>query len=315
MKISEMKLNEVNSLTLLVRNVEEKSTRNGDPFLTYTLTDGEKDITAKQWGAALANVKYGKGQLAIFVINAGTYNGEPNFIVNQIYAPNADADISQFVKMPPETPESIYEELVKASQLIIDENLGKAVRSILAGNHDKLIKWGAAKGIHHNFRGGLLWHTVRMLRMALEGIKVYSSLSSDVVIAGTMLHDIGKLIELETDDFGDSVYTVGGQLFGHLLYGYETVKKELEDCGVSKELKESVLHVLVSHHGKLEWGAITAPHSAEAFFVSQIDMIDAMMYRYEEAGKDIEPGTIGNARIDGIPVYKSVTSVMPAPFV
>lgn len=303
--ITDMMANANNSLTLLISNVEEKLTKKGDAFLNYTLTDGTKEITAKQWGVGMADVKYGKGKLALFNINAGVYNNEPNYIVNSVDAPDALADISDFMKLPPEDPANILEELFQTCKLIKDEKLSIAVSAILERYKERLLTWGAAKAIHHNLRGGLLWHTVRMTRMAVNGLKVYKNLSSDVVIAGTMLHDIGKLFELVTDDMGNSDYTVSGHLFGHLLFGYELVKSFLKKTGVSNELSESLLHVIVSHHGKQEWGAITAPHSAEAFFVSQIDMIDAQIYRYEEACAEINPGEIGTVRIDGIPVYRS----------
>ena len=170
---------------------------------------------------------------------------------------------------------------------------GGLVKSIYEENKTKLLYWSAAKSVHHNCYGGLLYHTLRMMRSAFTLTKVYTTINKDVLFAAVALHDIGKITELETDELGVADYTVDGTLFGHALLGIEMINAKAS--GYNPELIRLLKHCLAAHHGQLDWGAVTIPAIPEAMMLHQIDMIDSRMYQFEKAIEEItEPGQLGD---------------------
>ena len=185
--------------------------------------------------------------------------------------------------------------------------LAGLAENILLANKEKLLKWSAAESIHHNMYGGLLYHTYRMAHQAIMFVDIYPSLNKELLVAATILHDIGKLYELNSDELGVSEYTINGQLFGHVYIGMRMIEDENQKGYYDQEMIKCLMHCISCHHGKLEWGAITLPHIEEAAVLHYIDMIDSRVQQYEMTYEDMEPGTVSNSKIfglDGVKVYK-----------
>ena len=123
-----------------------------------------------------------------------------------------------------------------------------------------------------------------------------------------LLHDIGKLKELETNELGVSEFTPEGNLSGHTLCGIEMLNKAVAEMEVASDAEEykQVKHMIASHHGLLEHGAIVVPATPEAMVLNNLDLIDSRMYMFEEALTGIEPGTVSGAiwALGGAHVYK-----------
>ena len=149
-----------------------------------------------------------------------------------------------------------------------NETLKYIVTQILINNEEKYKVWSAAKACHHNLRSGLIYHSFRMLKVAERLSEVYDGVDSELLCAGCILHDIGKLEELETDEMGTATYTVDGKLFGHLYLGMRLIEKIYNDANLiidrDEEAFRNLTHLLAAHHGKLEWGAISVPKTIEA---------------------------------------------------
>ena len=152
--------------------------------------------------------------------------------------------------------------------------------------------------MHHNIYGGRAYHTYRMIKSAYDVCEVYSLLDRELLVCGTALHDIGKLLEMKTSDTGVATYTDMGNLFGHPLLGIEMIDREVwrqnQAAGGRSYNSEQVAmlkHMLASHHGQPEWGAIRSPSTPEAMILHELDMIDSRMYMYEENFKDLDAGT------------------------
>ena len=172
-----------------------------------------------------------------------------------------------------------------------------SVRLIMS-NIKAFTKSSAAKAMHHNIYGGLAYHTYRMILAAYKLCEVYSLLNRELLVCGTALHDIGKLFELKTTDTGIASYTDMGNLFGHALLGIEMIDREVwrqnQAIGGRSYNSEQVAmlkHMIASHHGQPEWGAIRAPSIPEALILHELDMIDSRMYMYEENFASMEPGS------------------------
>lgn len=153
-------------------------------------------------------------------------------------------------------------------------------------------------------RSGFLYHTFRMVQSGIALGKVYGqALNHSLLLTGIILHDVGKLKELYTDPTGNADYTPEGSLLGHLLIGCEMIDEACNKLDLQNdENKDKILllkHLLASHHGKQEYGAITVPQLPEAIMLNRIDMIDAEMYQCEHALEDQSNGTFTD-RIFGL---------------
>jgi len=146
----------------------------------------------------------------------------------------------------------------------------------------------AAKSMHHAFLGGLLEHTLSILGMAERACAHYRALNRDLVVAGVFLHDVGKTAELSYQrSFG---YTDAGNLLGHIALEADWISRAVGKIpGFPEELRMQILHIVLSHHGRLEFGSPVLPKTPEALLVHYLDDLDGkleVMFRavQDEAG-------------------------------
>jgi len=181
-------------------------------------------------------------------------------------------------------PKKLYRELFElASTHISDEKVKELVLNILTAYQEEISTFPAARRNHHAYLGGYVEHVVSVTNNSLLLAKKYSSqfpdmqppLDVDLVIAGAILHDIGKVIELDGTPVG-AEYTVRGRLLGHILLGRDMLREhahQIEDFDEEKLLR--LEHIIVSHQNIPEWGSPVSPHTPEALLVYYADDIDA----------------------------------------
>ena len=187
-----------------------------------------------------------------------------------------------------------------------DYSLTALTVRLISKNSKAFSSSSAAKSMHHNLMGGLLYHTYRMVKAAYSVCDIYTTLNRELLVCGTALHDIGKIEELSTSELGAANYTPDGRLFGHALIGIEMIDKMVAEADsaagretYNREDVRLLKHLIASHHGTLEWGAITLPAVPEAMVLHNIDMIDSRMYMYEEGLASTKPGSVSDY-INGI---------------
>ncbi len=178
-------------------------------------------------------------------------------------------------------------EIFKFVELIEDNDIRIIVEELL--EDENYFIYPAAKSIHHAHIGGIAEHTLNMLKISNTFIEAYH-LDKDVLYAGIILHDYGKIYEL--DSLG-LTYTVEGNLIGHLLIGYELIAKTMFKYEIKETEKTMLLkHMIISHHGRLEYGSAKEPMTIEAYILSQIDEIDAKVNLIQSSIKNVENGNI-----------------------
>ena len=149
----------------------------------------------------------------------------------------------------------------------------------------------AAFKMHHAVKGGLLCHTLSIVRLAEAVCRVYTFADRELLLAGVILHDIGKIEEFELNSTGlVSGYSPKGNLVGHLVSGAVTVEKTAEKLGITSEVPMLLSHMLISHHGDPEFGAAVLPQFLEAELLSQLDMMDATVFEICEATAAVKSG-------------------------
>lgn len=278
----------------LIKTVERKMTSRGVPFLDMTLTDSDGEVGAKLWD-------YKEELHGEFVPNdlvkvRGTmtpFNDTQQLRIERIRRVS-DEDgvrIEDFVPSAGFSGEAMFDELIAVADAFSDEELKLLVKTLLNEYRDRLIYWPAAFRLHHAIRGGLLYHTLSILRMAQSVAKIYPFIDSDLLFAGVILHDIAKTQEFDVAPTGiASGYTVDGNLVGHLVRGAMTVEKCGRELGLSEETLMLVEHMIISHHGEPEFGAAVRPMFLEAEILSELDTLDAKIYEIEQACRGVEPG-------------------------
>ena len=292
-KFKELTLNMESVMTVLVQEIEERETSSGKKYCRITISDGSETVIANMWNTEKAQISKFTGILAKTVIVAKTYQGAATYQIDRLAEADPNARIEDYILSVPMRSDDMYREIL--DMLKKEEKGEKSVIRIAIElyeeNQAALLSWAAAKSIHHNCYGGLLYHVYRMMKAVLALGKVYD-FDMETLLAAAALHDIGKLKELRTSLLGVADYTVEGSLMGHTLLGLEMITKIAEDFEIPQEKLLPLKHAIAAHHGKLEYGAITLPATREALLLHQIDMIDSQMYQCEEVEKKTEPGKI-----------------------
>ena len=276
-----------------VRACEKKSAKNGSVYLDIVLCDKDGDMTAKFWDFNEEMFVLPEANTVIKV--RGTiqqYNGNDQFIIQNVRPANPNEyNIADFVKASEYSGTSMFNSILSLVNDFKDEELRCVVHSMLKENQEKILGFPAAEKLHHAMVGGLLYHTLSIVRLAECVCSIYPCIDRELLLSGAILHDIAKMREYTVNDAGIvDGYTLEGRLLGHLVMGAEDVGRKCDELGVSPEKKTLLQHLLVSHHGKLEYGAAVRPSFIEAEVLSQLDLFDANMYEMAEAVSGVEPG-------------------------
>ena len=202
-------------------------------------------------------------------------------------------EISDFLSTTKKDIEQMKSELKTIISQIENPNIKNLIEHLFEDDafFTKYATAPAASYMHHNFVGGLLEHVLSMIKISMKIVELYPKLDKDLIVAGCILHDIGKVRELKT---GTSIeYTNEGHLLGHIAMGLQIVSdamKELDDF--PDILKQKILHLILSHHGSKDKGSPVEPLIAEAIVLHQVDYCDSRiqktMQEIEKAGENDE---------------------------
>lgn len=312
MKIREIPVNGTGTVEGIILSVEEKVTKVNDSYLKIGFGDGDQKISVKKWNSSLKDFPFKKGSVVFMTLRADSYDGGVSYSARDEIV-ESHSDPGQFIATAPVPPEAMFNFLLKTG-----ERCGPyagVVTKILTDCKSKLLVWSGGKKIHHNLRGGLLYHMYRMTKCAAYIANVYNKcpsmlpgcrdINTELLVAGTILHDIGKLEEMETDSVGEADYTPKGAMMGHLFIGAEIVGRYARSLKLDEESTMLLQHMILSHHGLYEYQTVAVPAIPEAVILHSLDMMDSRLYQFEAVAADLEPGTMSE-RIPslGAPVYR-----------
>ncbi|AUW97273.1 3'-5' exoribonuclease YhaM family protein [Streptococcus pluranimalium] len=280
MKINQMKKDELFEGFYLIKKAELRKTRAGKDFLAMTFQDDSGEISGNLWDAQSHNVEtFTAGKVVHMEGRREVYNNTPQ--VNQIKLrlpgdgePNDPAD---FKEKPPVNVADVKEYLEQMVFKIENATWQRIVRALYRKYHQEFFTYPAAKTNHHAFESGLAYHTATMVRLADAIGDIYPELNKSLLFAGIMLHDLAKVIELSGPD--NTEYTVRGNLIGHIALIDEEITKVITELNIDDTREEVTVlrHIVLSHHGLLEYGSPVRPKIMEAEIIHMIDNIDAEM--------------------------------------
>ena len=303
MKFNQIMPNGAVECFVMLKTVEVKTSVKGSKYLDATIADKSGEMSAKCWDYNEAvNGSFSAGQLVKIRGTVENYKGNDQFRIQKI-RPVCDADgvdPADFVPGVEFSGEQMFEALYEIAEGFSDYDLKQIVCTVLAEHKQQLLFWPAAFKMHHAVRGGLLCHTLSIVRLAQPVCEVYPFADRELLISGAILHDIGKLEEFEISQTGlVTGYSPKGNLVGHLAGGAVLVEKTAERLGITSEVPMLLSHMLLSHHGNPEYGAAVLPQFLEAELLSQLDFMDAAVYEIMEATLRVKPGEF-TGRIFGL---------------
>ena len=256
--------------------------RNGTPYAKLILSDKTGEILGIIWEDAPQKMSgINLGDVVGVKANAETYENRLQLRIKEIRRfEEKDVDISNLIPSTRRDMASMVEEFDRIMGSIRNSQLKLLIESIFSreGIRDEFMKAPAAKGIHHNYIGGLLEHTLYVLKSidALLPVYAHMGLNRDMLIVGAILHDIGKIREYSYNKVIDM--TPVGRLLGHIYLSAHMVDQHIAGIdGFPEELKLQLLHMILGHHGHLEFGSPKLPMTREAIFLHMLDDLDAKL--------------------------------------
>ena len=275
----------------LIHRATQGVTAQGKDYMTLYLQDKSGDIEAKLWTVTKDDMKILKPEIIVWVKgDVINYRGRKQMKVNQFRLATAEDGVKtqDFVDGAPLSPNEIQDELSHFILEIENAHLQRITRHLLKKYQDKFFTYPAASSHHHNFAGGLSYHVLTMLKIAKSLCDIYPLLNRSLLYSAIILHDIGKVRELSGPVA--TTYTVEGNLLGHISIASDEVAEAAKELGIDSEEVMLLRHMILAHHGKMEFGSPKLPHLKEAEILFFIDNIDAKMNMFDKAFKKTERG-------------------------
>lgn len=256
--------------------------RNGKSYAKLMLRDRTGEISGFVWEAAAEQMaEIEPGDVVGVRGNIESYENRLQIRIEKIVRlSESEVDMADIIPTTKGNREDMLACLERLLGSIQDAALSRLLQAIMAreGFKEAFCKAPAAKGVHHNYIGGLLEHTVSVLKAveALYPVFANYGLHRDILIAGAFLHDIGKIQEYSYARMID--ITPPGRLLGHVYISAQIVDQEISRLsGFPEELRLQLVHTILSHHGELEFGSPKVPMTREAMFLHMVDDLDAKM--------------------------------------
>ena len=275
-----------------------RTTTNGSLYIHAVLADRSGQMVARQWQATEdLFAQMGENGFMRFKGRVENYKGNLQFIIDAMQpAEPGSYDVADFLPTTKNDVGQMWNRIVDILRGVKHPALSALVAEFLAD--EKLMadfrKAPAALSLHHAYLGGLLEHTLSVLEVAWRVIPHYPKLSLDLVLTGVFLHDIGKARELCFDT--NLGYSDEGQLVGHITQAVIWIDRKAEAAGkrlgrpFPEELKHILQHIVLSHHGKYEFGSPKLPATPEAIAIHHLDNLDAKVTMFlAEIENDADP--------------------------
>ncbi|MBC7252787.1 MAG: HD domain-containing protein [Actinobacteria bacterium] len=296
--VSELEPGEEVKSVFLVTRKELRRTKAGAPYLALELTDKSGKVEARVWDNALRyRDAFSERDYVAVSGRVERYRDQVQVVVSSLRrCAEEEVDVSDFLRVVGTDRAELEGELRQAADEIRNFHLKSLLLNFL--NDPEFMRLftraPAAKNYHHPYLGGLLEHTANTVRICRMVCELYPEVDRDLLVAAAILHDIGKIHELEYDRAID--YTDAGRFLGHLLLSDQMIRERIAAMpGFPEDLAMRLRHAVLSHHGELEWGSPKRPKTLEAILLHHVDNLDAKVNSFREiaerAGEGDSPWT------------------------
>jgi 3'-5' exoribonuclease len=278
--VTDLQPDQIISGTFLVQHKDVRQKKSGDVYLSLTLADRTGELDAKMWdNAAEAVDTFAQDDFVRVKGLLQVFQNRPQLTLHKIQiVGDSDIDVADYFPASKRDRDEMFRELEGWISSIGNPHLKALLNAIFAD--DEIARAfrtaPAAKAIHHAWIGGLIEHVLSLCTLAKFTAAHYSSIDLDLLLAGVLLHDIGKISELKyVRSFS---YSTEGQLLGHIVIGLSMIEDKLRTIpDFPEKLRDLLLHMIVSHHGELAFGSPKVPMFPEAMLLHHLDNLDSKM--------------------------------------
>jgi 3'-5' exoribonuclease len=278
--VNELQPNQVITATFLVHIKDIRQKKTGEPYLSLLLGDRTGELEAKMWDNVTDVLEsFSRDDFVKVKGLLQIYQNRPQLTVHKMMRIlDSDVDFSDYFPSSERDPDEMFAELRGIVEAIQNPHLRQLLDCFL--NDETIARLyriaPAAKSVHHAFLGGLLEHVLSLCHLCKMTSQHYRIVDLDLLLTGAILHDVGKIEELTYDrSFG---YSAEGQLLGHIVIGLRMVNERLQRFpDFPPRLRTMVEHMIVSHHGELEFGSPKVPLFPEALLLHHLDNLDSKM--------------------------------------
>ncbi len=276
--VAEIKDRDTVAAVFLVKDKIMAMAKNGKPYMNLRFMDKSGEIEAKVWdNVDLLDKQFDKDDFVQVRGKASVYMNKMQIVVVEINKiPEEQVNLADFLPESPRDNAEMRQELRGVVAALTNPHLRGLMEAFLADEPflDLYCTAPAAKGMHHVYLGGLLEHSLSLVKLVKTIIPLYSGINEDLLVVGALLHDVGKVHEMSYERAFD--YTDIGKLLGHITIGVEMVEDKIRLVdGFPRELGILLKHMLLSHHGQYEYGSPKRPKTVEATILNYLDDMDS----------------------------------------
>lgn len=264
--------------TLLVKSKDLFSNKNGKPYLNLLLSDKTGDVDTRIWeDAENIGATFNEGDIVAIGGKTHLFQNRLQLVIEHLVVVNPqEVRIDDYIKSTDQNLEILYGELIEKFKSLENpwiKQLGlKLLEDPEIAKRYKVCP--AAKTIHHAFVGGLLVHSLQLIKLVDAILPLYQKINRDLLVFGAAFHDFGKIYELNYQ--GKPGYTDEGKLVGHITIGAILIDRKIQEIpGFPQDLDWELKHMVLSHHGKLEYGSPKTPATLEADILAHLDLFDS----------------------------------------
>ncbi len=274
----------------LCKTKRSAETRNGKPYDNLILQDKTGTLDGKVWDPNSGGIAdYDEMDFIEVFGEVISYNNAMQLNIKQLRkACEGEYNLADYMPTSEKSVDGMYSELLSYVEQVENKYFRQLLEYYFVNDEVFIKKFkahSAAKSVHHSFSGGLLEHTLSIVKLCEYYVKAYPLLSKDLLYTAAIFHDIGKTKELS--NFPENDYTDDGQLLGHIVIGVEMISEGVRHIeGFPAKIASELKHCVVAHHGELEFGSPKKPALAEAVALHYADATDAKLQTLTEIFKD-----------------------------
>lgn len=291
--VNDVRPGENATLTVAIKKCVVRPTRSGNKFATLTLADRTGSIDAVVWEDAEQFADDCPPGTVIQVTGpVQDYEGRSQLNAKQYRViPEEEVDPVDFLPAADESVDSMWDELVELIDSINNKWLKRLLEETVLSTDlaENMRRAPGAMTVHHDYVGGLLEHSASVALLCDAAARHYPNVDRDLVVTGGILHDIGKIEEYS---IGTTIgFTDEGQLLGHIVLGDRLVARAIDRIdGFPEKLALRIRHIIISHHGQVEWGSPKVPATIESLIIHHLENMDAKVAVYTSASQETQDG-------------------------
>ncbi len=283
----------IDNETFVITECEEFKDKNSNPYYNIVLADKTGKIPAKLWNDTL--IKTNKSCLKVEKVvritgKVDEFKNKLQLNITEITEVD-ESQLDEYLESSEFDPNELFNDIVKEYRSFKDVTLIKLLDNIFSDSEIKrrYLYWPAASSVHHDFRSGLIQHVCEMLEISKSLIKFYPECDFEILKTGVILHDIGKIYELDANGISTS-YTVEGTLIGHIVLGIQLLDTFKANEILTKNKYNHLRHLIASHHGLMQYGSPVLPSTVEAIMLTYIDNLSSKSRTAVKSRKNISQG-------------------------